>query len=259
MKSSAIVFLLSSSLFSLGSHNTHATAEQVLTSNSTTGRRLKGSKQDKHPKESKAPKHPKGSKASKPKGSKSSKQSKSDPISACCTRQVYSVLDPNTSWTDHPFHTQVWYHTLDDIYNLWKEDYFDYVLDIRGLQDITIDNGGTPLLLEGWETFHIPGSFPIGVFPPDTPANEVDMIVDFASSNVCKDSRIFVHCWSGISGNMVAKTLIELGFTNVHAAGPQGSAGIWDWKTAGYEVVMGDTFDAMEPRLQPTCIDMCEA
>ena len=133
------------------------------------------------------------------------------------------------------------------------------MLDIRPLQDITIDNAGTPLLLEGWETFHIPGSYPINVFPPDTPAAEVEMLVDFASSNVCKDARIFVHCWSGISGNMVARTLIELGFTNVHAAGPQGSAGMWDWKTAGYEVTMGDTFNAMEPRLQPACIDMCEA
>ena len=196
----------------------------------------------------------------KSKSSKKSKKTpKSDPTSACCTRSVYSVLDPNTSWTDHPFHTQVWYHTLEDIYNLWTEDYFDYVLDIRPLQDITIDNAGTPLLLEGWETFHIPGSYPINVFPPDTPAAEVEMLVDFASSNVCKDARIFVHCWSGISGNMVARTLIELGFTNVHAAGPQGSAGILDWKIAGYELVYGDTFDAEAKHLQPECMKACQA
>jgi rhodanese-related sulfurtransferase len=171
---------------------------------------------------------------------------------ARCTRDVYSVVDPNASWTDHPFHTQVWYHTLDDIYKLWKEDYFDYVLDTRPLQDIDNDR-------EGWETIHIPGSFPIDIFPPDTPANEVDMLVDFASSKVCKDARIFVYCWSGRSANMVAKTLIELGFTNVHAAGPQGSAGIREWRDAGYEVVIGDTFNAEEKRFQPACIDMCNA
>jgi len=194
---------------------------------------------------------------------KSKKTSKSssgrDPNSASCTREVYSVMNPNPLWADHPFNTQVWYHTLEDIHNLWKEDYFDYVLDIRPLQDTTIDSNGAPLLLEGWETFHIPGSYPINVFPADTPAAEVDMLVDFASSNVCKDSRIFVHCWSGISGNRVSQTLIELGFTNVHAAGPQGTAGIWDWKMAGYKIVEGDTFDASEKRLQPACIDMCKA
>lgn len=191
------------------------------------------------------------------KGGKSKKggkgKQKSDPTSACCTREVYSVLDPNTSWTDHPFHTQVWYHTLEDIHALWKEDYFDYVLDIRPLTDTVLDDG---MVLEGWETFHIPGSYPINVFPPTTPADEVEMLVDFSSSNVCKDARIFVHCWSGIAGNMVANTLIELGFTNVHAAGPQGSAGMWNWRAAGYESVEDDTFNAEE--MQPACMNMCK-
>mmetsp|Transcript_3312 Transcript_3312/g.3523 ORF Transcript_3312/g.3523 Transcript_3312/m.3523 type:complete len:86 (+) Transcript_3312:865-1122(+) len=85
------------------------------------------------------------------------------------------------------------------------------------------------------------------------------MLVDFTSTNVCKDSRVFVHCWSGISGNMVAQTLIELGFTNVHAAGPESNAGIWDWKTAGYEIVENDKFDANEKRFQPSCMDACTA
>mmetsp|Transcript_23318 Transcript_23318/g.30422 ORF Transcript_23318/g.30422 Transcript_23318/m.30422 type:complete len:217 (-) Transcript_23318:208-858(-) len=173
---------------------------------------------------------------------------------ASCTREVYSVVDPNESWNDHPFHPQVWYHTLDDIYNLWKEEYFDYVLDIRPLQDLTAAEG---MILEGWETIHIPGSFPITVFPPDTPPGDVEMLVDFASSKVCKDARIFVHCWNGITGNMVADTLIQLGFTNVHAAGPEGNAGMWDWRDAGYEVVRGDTFNVEEKRFQPACIDMC--
>lgn len=117
----------------------------------------------------------------------------------------------------------------------------------------TIENDGKDLLLKGWDSFHIPGSCPIGVFPPDTPADEIDMIVDFTSSNVCKDSRIFVHCWAGTSANRVSQTLIELGFTNVHAAGPQGSAGIWDMKEAGYELIENDTFDASEKRFQPMC------
>merc|ERR1719270_2794651 len=173
---------------------------------------------------------------------------------AVCTRKVWSVVDKNDDWEDHDYHTQVWYHTLDDIHALWEEDYFDYVLDIRPLQSTTLDSG---LLLEGWEDFHIPGSFPVTIFPPDTPADEVEMLVDFNSSVACKDSRIFVHCWSGISGNMVAKTLIELGFTNGHAAGPQGSAGIWAWKENGWEIVYDDTFDPTEERLQPKCIDTC--
>merc|ERR1712127_785892 len=124
--------------------------------------------------------------------------------SAPCTRETWSVVAPNETWTGHNFHPQVWYHTLEDIHELWKAEYFDYVLDIRPLQDFTIDNPGSPLLLDGWESFHIPGSYPINVFPPDTPAMNVTMLVDFTSTNVCKDSRIFVHCWSGISGNRVA-------------------------------------------------------
>ena len=186
------------------------------------------------------------------------KKSKGDPTSAYCTREVYSIVDPNpsSSWDGHTYHQQVWYHSLEDIHNLWKEDYFDYVLDIRPLQDVPLDNGG---VLEGWESFHIPGSYPVNIFPSDTPASEVQMLVDFDSSTACKDARIFVHCWVGVAANMVAKTLIELGFTNIHAAGPQGSAGIWDWKAAGYDLVMNDTFDAEESRLQPACIDMCEA
>lgn len=163
-----------------------------------------------------------------------------------CSRETWSIVSPNTSWTNHPFHPQVWYHTLEDIHGLWKENYFDYVLDIRPLND----NG----VLEGWESFHIPGSYPINVYPANTPTEEVEMLVDFTSTNVCKDSRIFVHCWTGISGNRVAKTLIELGFTNVHAAGPQGSAGVWDWKTAGYELTYNDTF---MPNNVPSCMNTC--
>ena len=137
--------------------------------------------------------------------------------SAQCTRDVWSVMNPNLSWGDHTFNGQVWYHTLEDIHGLWQEGYFDYVLDIRPLQDVTLTlEDGSDLLLEGWESFHIPGSFPITVFPADTAVDEVDMLVDFTRTNVCKDSRVFVHCWSGISGNRVAQTLIELGFTNVH-------------------------------------------
>ena len=83
------------------------------------------------------------------------------------------------------------------------------------------------------------------------------MLVDFTSTNVCKDSPIFVHCWSGISGNRVSQTLINLGFTNVHAAGPEGSTGMWDWRNAGYDVVYNDVFDASAPRLQPACMDAC--
>eukprot|EP00586_Coscinodiscus_wailesii_P005831 CAMPEP_0172486180 /NCGR_PEP_ID=MMETSP1066-20121228/14653_1 /TAXON_ID=671091 /ORGANISM="Coscinodiscus wailesii, Strain CCMP2513" /LENGTH=222 /DNA_ID=CAMNT_0013251973 /DNA_START=100 /DNA_END=768 /DNA_ORIENTATION=+ len=190
---------------------------------------------------------------------KSTKRSKSREIGASCTREVYSVVAPNDEWSEtHEYHNQVWYHSLKDINALWKDEYFDYVLDTRSLQDSTKTlSDGSKLLLEGWETVHIPESYPLGV-PGATPAAEVDMLVDFTSSNVCKDSRIFVHCWSGTSANMVAKTLIELGFTNVHVAGPAGTAGIWDWINAGYEVVKGDKFDPNEKRFHPECMKHCE-
>jgi len=196
------------------------------------------------------------------KSSKAAKSPKTPSVisEAACNREVWSLVNPNiVGWTSHTYHPQVWYHSLEDIHSLWKEDYFDYVLDIRALADVTTEYGGAPLLLEGYETLHIPGSYPITVFPPNTPVDEVDMLVDFTSTNVCKDSRVFVHCWSGNSGNVVAKTLIKLGFTNVHAAGPEGSAGIWDWRAAGYELVENDKFDANEKRFQPSCMDACTA
>lgn len=175
-----------------------------------------------------------------------------------CNRMTWSIVNPNKSWGDHPFNPQVWYHTLEDIYGLWKKDYFDYVLDIRPLEAFTIDNEGQELLLEGYQDFHIPYSYPINLFPPNTPADEVELLIDFAASNICKDSRVFVHCWSGISGNRAAQTLVDMGFTNVHAAGPQGTAGIWDWKKAGYPLVFDDTFNKDEDRFHPRCLDMCE-
>lgn len=171
---------------------------------------------------------------------------------ARCTRETWSIVKPNEEWTNHRFHPQVWYHTLQDMHDLWKDGYFDYVLDIRPLEDTTMSNGQ---LLEGWQSFHIPGSYPIDVFPATTLPEDVEMLVDFTSTNVCKDSRIFLHCWSGISANMVAKTLIELGFTNVHVAGPEGTAGIWDWKNDGYELIYNDTF--VEEQMIPECITNC--
>jgi len=191
--------------------------------------------------------------AAKQQKSTKSKSSKVDIASTTCTRKVWSVMNKNATWSDaHVWNEQVWYHTLDDVHGLWKEGYFDYVLDIRPLQDTTMSTG---MLLEGWETLHIPGSYPINVFPADTPASEITMLVDFASSNVCKDSRIFVHCWSGLAGNRVSQSLIELGFTNVHAAGPASNAGMWQWKDAGYDVVYDDTFDPVS--MQPDCIRAC--
>mmetsp|Transcript_5796 Transcript_5796/g.8644 ORF Transcript_5796/g.8644 Transcript_5796/m.8644 type:complete len:236 (+) Transcript_5796:121-828(+) len=185
-----------------------------------------------------------------------SKGLKKDLNQAACTRDVFSMVNPHGDWdnTTHDFHPFVWYHTLEDIHSLWTEDYFDYVVDIRGLTDIIFDDGTDDgLLLEGWETVHIPGSFPIDAIPADQPPENITMLVDFQSSNICKDSRIFVHCWSGISANKVAKSLIALGFTNVHAAGPAGSAGLWDWITAGYDVFRGDTFDPED--YVPSCIE----
>jgi len=173
--------------------------------------------------------------------------SKKPEYPAQCTRIAWTSMKPNKNWKNHDFHEMVWYHSLDDVHNLWGEGYFDYVLDIRGLKD----KSG----LEGWENFHIPGSYPIGV-DPNLPADKVEMIVDFSLSNVCKDSRIFVHCWSGIQGNKVARILVDLGFTNVHAAGPQGSAGIWQWKQKGWELTYDDTFSSERV---PKCITECHS
>ena len=85
--------------------------------------------------EAKGSKGAKMSKAPKGKAPKSQKSPKaSNGNAACCNRETWSVLNPNPSWSNHPFNTQVWYHTLKDIHDLWEEDYLDYVLDIRPLQ-----------------------------------------------------------------------------------------------------------------------------
>uniref|UniRef100_A0A7S2EYR1 Rhodanese domain-containing protein n=1 Tax=Trieres chinensis TaxID=1514140 RepID=A0A7S2EYR1_TRICV len=193
------------------------------------------------------------------KGKSGKKGSKKSCESAMCTRETYSVVHPNIDWEDgepmHNYHPQVWYHTLEDVHDLWDEGYFDYVFDVRQLKDVTMENG---IVLDGWESFHIPGSFPLDLPSNEgRPLEEIEMLVNFMSSNVCKDSRIFIHCWVGVAANRWAETLVKLGFTNLHAAGPEGNSGIWQWKAAGYPLEYDDTFNPKKKKFEPKCLKKC--
>lgn len=77
-----------------------------------------------------------------------------------------------------------------------------------------------------WEAGHIPGArlVPRGML--EYQAN--DQLPD-------KDSRIVVHCAVGGRGALAAKTLKDMGYTNV--ANMDG--GMNDWKEKGYEVEEG--------------------
>jgi rhodanese-related sulfurtransferase len=147
-----------------------------------------------------------------------------------------------------------WYHDFETIHELWKADYFDYVLDVRSLEDFSDE-------FTGWETSHIPGSYPVkmsSIDCSDSTSGVCDpyTLDEFRGSDICRDARIFVHCWTGILGNAAAKTLVsELGFTNVHAAGPQGNAGFNQWDANEWEIKEGDTYKA--EKLVPECAKIC--
>lgn len=208
----------------------------VLTvfANGTAGRPVKASKEQKS-----------GLKASK--GRKKSNHQKK---AAQCSREVYSIATNNTEWPDdHTFHAQVWYHPLNTIHDLWKADYFDYVIDVRGLEDIVFN--GAPL--PGWETAHIPGSYPVQVDCADGSCESLSLD-EFLSNDVCLDKRIFVHCWIGVLANVAVEKMVQLGFTNLHAAGPEGSSGFIQWAANGWETVEDDKYN---PHRKPKCAKKC--
>jgi len=173
---------------------------------------------------------------------------------AICNCKIYSIVNPNKDWSEphptfgpHRYKPQVWYHTLEQAYNLWKLEYFDYVIDVRTYEDL--DN------LPGWKTSHIPGSYltPLNGCL-DGSKTDCFSLDDFLSSTVCLDARIYVHCWVGVAANNAVEKLVELGFTNLHATGPEGSAGFLAWKANGWETVEDDTYDNVKP---PKCPEKC--
>ena len=181
-------------------------------------------------------------------------ESASSSKSTSCTNyrpNPYSVANPNEAWGDkHTYHAQVWYLDLADIYDLWQSDYFDYVLDVRGIDDV--DMNGT--LLPGWQTEHIPGSFPTNNACLTGDCDALTLY-DFLASDACLDAKIFVHCWVGVAANQAVEKLVQMGFTHLYAAGPQGSAGYFAWKGAGYPVVYDDVYHPGS--LVPDCAAAC--
>lgn len=92
-------------------------------------------------------------------GWKRNKKGKSMKNCVACERpDPFSIVNTNDSWDPnvHTYHAQVWYLPLSEIQDLWEQGYFDYVLDVRGLNDMPRDGN----MLPGWESEHIPGSFP---------------------------------------------------------------------------------------------------
>ena len=67
------------------------------------------------------------------------------------------------------------------------------------------------------------------------------------------DAKIFVHCWRGSKANAAVEKLVQMGFTNLYAAGPVGSAGFLNWEG---DV---DTDDVYQPdRMIPQCAKACD-
>ena len=171
---------------------------------------------------------------------------------SCNRPSPFSTALPNEAWgEDHTYHPQVWYLPLEDIHDLWEQDHFDYVLDVRGIDDVPFGES----ILPGWQTEHIPGSYPTDI---DCLTGNCDALTlsSFLSSGLCLDAKIFVHCWVGVAANAAVQTLIGLGFTNLYAAGPEGSAGYFEWKGMGYPVVYDDTYEAN--KLVPLCAKKCD-
>lgn len=184
-------------------------------------------------------------------GVESNKMKRKKCDSFCGRPSPYSTVSPNEDWGDaHTYHPQVWYLSLEDIHALWEKNDFDYVLDVRGIEDVEL--GGN--LLPGWQTEHIPGSFPTDI---DCLTGDCDALTlsHFLSSGACLDAKIFVHCLVGVAANNAAKILIDLGFTNLYAAGPQGTAGYFQRKDMGYPIVYEDMYDS--DKFVPECAAKC--
>lgn len=91
---------------------------------------------------------------------------------------------------------------------------------LRSGGDVTVLDVREP---DEWEEGHIPGAkhVPRGLLELRSSAALPD-----------KDARIVVHCAHGGRGSLAAKTLGEMGYTNV--ANMEG--GLSAWREAGYEV-----------------------
>lgn len=175
-----------------------------------------------------------------------------------CERKTYSSVNPNKDWGEHPefgphrYQPQVWYHTMEETYDLWKASYFDYVIDTRTYDQF---DDGNSLFLPGWKDSHIPGSYLIPLTGClDGSGTNCFSLDDFLSNGICLDARIYVHCWVGVAANNAVEKLVQLGFTNLHATGPEGSAGFLVWSANGWETVEDDTYDTVTP---PTCMEEC--
>jgi len=152
----------------------------------------------------------------------------------------------------HAFHDGVIYRSLVDAHAKWKQGHFTHVLDVRELGP----NGD----LEGWRDMHIPGSFPLTVFPGSPAFRQLEekdchnLGPLSQSYQGCKDTKVLVNCWSGGTANTVAKFLVQMcNWTDVTAMGHQSSSGIWQWAAAFPEdMVYNDTRNATE--LVPPCV-----
>jgi rhodanese-related sulfurtransferase len=185
---------------------------------------------------------------------KTGSKSKNGPKVDCDRPNPYSIATQNTGnpeWANHTYHPQVWYMSLDDIHDLWLKNYFDYVIDVRGLDD----SDANPNLL-GWEAEHIPGSYPTDIACLRGDCDEILALEYFLESGACLDAKIFVHCWVGVAANQAVEILVKKGFTNLYSAGPErGNAGWIAWKTNGFEIVEDDIYDP--DCLIPQCYRLC--
>eukprot|EP00977_Amphora_coffeiformis_P027780 scaffold34643_cov139-Amphora_coffeaeformis.AAC.1 len=177
----------------------------------------------------------------------------------CDRPSPYSVVTPNddVAWQNQTYHAQVWYLGLEDAYNMWKAGYFDYVLDVRGLDYFPHQ----PVDLPGWQESHIPNSYPTDfrclVDGLEADCENGPLTLDyFRSSAKCLDAKILVHCWSGVNANKAVTPLVELGFTNLYTIGPEKSGGFIKWAAEGYDAVGPEEY---EPgKLIPSCAKQCD-
>lgn len=170
-----------------------------------------------------------------------------------CDRPTpYSIVNPNDLWVNQTYHAQVWYLSLEDAYDLWNKGYFDYVLDVRGLNPFKEPS------LPNWEEGHVPGSYPTDfrcLFNGFGDCDDDLTLQYFLDSPVCLDAKILVHCWTGKMANMAVTPLVKLGFTNLYTMGPEGTAGYLHWAEADYDTAMS-TYQKNE--LVPSCAKKCQ-
>jgi len=122
------------------------------------------------------------------------------------------------------------YITVQEAYEMWTNDEFDMIIDVRAFEDRDSNLG--------YSTYHIPGSINVPELGWDLSDNQ-----DWASmrDESCKDMSVLVVCYGGALSFGATDYLLSNGWSNIYTS-PDGEWGVQynGWVEMGYETDSGE-------------------